>query len=423
MPPYGSRAATGADADEIGVDATGVLISRLDSNRVGGRVLDSNSETVRTPRVWLLLGEKRGDNAQIISLARAIGWDYEEKKIFMKPKWREGKPRVRARIDHIDLSQSDAFEAPWPDLIITAGRRLCSVALFIKQASQGTTRLVLIGKPRCRMKWIDLAVVGAHYVLPEDPKVVRHDLPLMYADAKALSDAADHWRPRFAEMAHPLTALMVGGRTGGLRFDLAVARELLGMTLESVASSGGSLYVTTSRRTPSPVVRMLESECREKATLHVFDPDSGPDENPYHGLLALADRFVVTTDSISMMVEVARLGRPLSLYGLESDIGPIERTLGHLGVLQPFSPRHDPIPAGGGWARMMCRLGWPSHSRDLSAIPRLLVDQGLASWLGDEPSPPIAPPLSDDALDRVTRRIRQLFESSTNSADVVGLPR
>ena len=41
-----------------------------------------------------------------------------------------------------------------------------------------------------------------------------------------------------------------------------------------------------------------------------------PIENPYQGLLALADHFVVTTDSLSMMVEVARLGRPLSLFAL-----------------------------------------------------------------------------------------------------------
>ena len=39
---------------------------------------------------------------------------------------------------------------------------------------------------------------------------------------------------------------------------------------------------------------------------------AGPigNDNPYLGLLAHGDRFVVTGDSISMLVEVARLAKP-----------------------------------------------------------------------------------------------------------------
>jgi mitochondrial fission protein ELM1 len=379
--------------------------------------LDSRSDTTPQPRVWLLVGEKRGDNAQVVSLARAIGWDYEEKMLFMKPEWREGKPRVRARLDHLDLDRSDTLEPPWPDLVITAGRRLSSVGLFIKQASQGKTRLVLIGKPRRELESIDLAVVGAHYVLAEGPNVARHDLPLMHADPATLARAAEQWRPRLSNMRRPLTALMVGGPTGGLRFDLATARELFDKTIAGVEASSGSLYITTSRRTPIEVVRMLEAQCPRDATLYVFDPDSGPAENPYHGLLALADHFVVTTDSISMMVEVARLGRALSLFALESEVGAIEGALGRLGVLRPLSPHDDPIPAGGAWARTKYRLGRPSHSRDLSAIPRLLVEQGLACWLGEPPLAPAAP-YCDDALERVAGRIRGFFDSRESRAEV-----
>jgi mitochondrial fission protein ELM1 len=389
---------------------TSMVFSGHHSVGVGEIGLDSRSEMIPPPRVWLLVGEKRGDNAQIVSLARAIGWDYEEKMLFMKPEWREGKPRVRARLDHLDLDRSDALEAPWPDLVITAGRRLSSVGLFIKQASKGKTRLVLIGKPRRELESIDLAVVGAHYVLAEGPNVARHDLPLMHADPDTLDEAAAQWRPRLADARRPLTALMVGGPTGGLRFDLATARELFDKTLAGVNASGGSLYITTSRRTPSDVVRMLEAECPSDAMLYVFDPDSGPDKNPYHGLLALADHFVVTTDSISMMVEVARLGRALSLFALESEVGAIEGALGRLGILRPLSPRVDPIPAGGAWARTRYRLGHPSHSRDLSAIPRLLVARGLACWLGEEPVAPVAP-YSDDALESVALRIRGFFDT------------
>ncbi len=375
-----------------------------------GIALDSSAEISSSPRVWLLVGEKRGDNAQVENLARAIGWDYEEKKIFVEPRWREGKPRVRPALDHVDLARSDRLEAPWPDLVITAGRRLSSVGLWIKQASQAKTRLVLIGMPRRLLESIDLAVVAAHYVLPDSPNVARHDLPLMQVDSSVLERATSQWRTRLADMPRPLTALMVGGPTGGLRFDLATARALLKQTLRGVEASDGSLYVATSRRTPSEVVEMLERARPDSARLYVFDPDSAASENPYHGLLGLADHFVVTTDSISMMVEVARLGRPLSLFPLESDIGIVEHIFESLGLIRALSPREDPIPAGGWWARMMYRLDRPRHSRDLSAIPRLLVDKGLAGWLGDDLVAPIAP-YADDDLQSLARRIRAMFES------------
>ena len=360
-----------------------------------------------SPRVWLVVGEKPGDNAQIVNLAEAVGWDFEEKKIVVRPEWVDRKPKVRPSLDHIDRGQSDVLEPPWPDLVITAGRRLSRVGLWIKRASGGRTKLVMIGKPRRLLDSVDLIVVAAHYVLPEGPNVARHDLPLMHVDPQLLESAAEQWRDRLSTGPRPLTALFVGGPTGGLRFDLEMARDLFDKTLEGVRASGGSLCIATSRRTPPEVVDMLRSECPEDASLYVFDREAGPGENPYHGLLALADHFVVTTDSVSMMVEVVRLGRAISLYPLESEVGIFERVLEAIGLVRPLSPRTDPIPAGGLRARTMYRLGKPSHTRDLSAVPRLLVEKGLAVWLGDPPKPPL--PFADDELERVAARIRALF--------------
>jgi mitochondrial fission protein ELM1 len=366
-------------------------------------------ESVGKPRVWLLLGEKRGDNAQIINLAEAVRWDYEVRRLVVGAKWVTGKPKVRARIDHLDLDRSDALEGPWPDLVITAGRRLSCVALWIKRASAGKTRLVMVGKPRRLLDEFNLIVVAKHYAISPRPNVAAHALPLMHVDPDALNAARTLWRSRLDALPRPLTALMVGGPTGGLRFDLDTARDLFERTLASVAASGGSLYITTSRRTPPDVIEMLRRECPASGCLFIFDAAASPDENPYHALLALADRFVVTTDSASMMVEVAQLGRALAIYPLESEIGFVERGLIALGLMSPLSPRSDPQPGGGLRARLFHRLGRPIHSRDLSAIPRHLVEKGFASWLGDDWVEP--PPFSDDELAHVANRIRALVES------------
>ena len=49
------------------------------------------------------------------------------------------------------------------------------------------------------------------------------------------------------------------------------------------------------------------------------------------------------------------------------------------------------------------------HSRDLSAIPRWLVERGRAVWLGDPPTVP--PPFEDEALAAIAARIRAMVEA------------
>ncbi len=67
--------------------------------------------------------------------------------------------------------------------------------------------------------------------------------------------------------------------------------------------------------------RRCRRVCRPSARLFAWGPQAG--DNPYLALLGLADRFVVTGDSISMMVEVARLGRPLAIFPLPVRKGPV----------------------------------------------------------------------------------------------------
>ncbi len=359
------------------------------------------------PRVWILLGQKPGDNAQVLNLQRAVGWPAESKRIVVLPRWEKGKPRIRPSLSHLDRGRSDPLAAPWPDVVFASGRRLACVALWIKRASGGRTRIVMVGMPRHRRGDFDLMVAASHYVTAPAPNIVVHDLPLMHVDAGRIASAAGAWAARLRDLPRPITALMIGGPTGGLRLDVPAVRELLAGTLADVARTGGSLYVTTSRRTPPDVVAWLERECPGGVRLHVFDAAAPAEENPYLALLGLAEHFVVTTDSPSMMVEVVDVGKSLALAPLACDVGRFERLLERFGWLRSFDARRDPIPAGGLLARTSHRLGLPIHSRDLSAIPRRLVERGLASWLGEPRVAPKAGAAGED-LERIVERIRRL---------------
>jgi hypothetical protein len=353
-------------------------------------------------RIWLILGDKAGDNAQVRIVADALGWPYALKQLAFRAPYVIGKPRFRSSLHHVDQARSDPLEPPWPDLVLTVGRRPSMAALWVKEQAQGRARLVVIGRPKRWLDRFDLVIAPPQFQLPRRPNVVPLALPLMRVDEAAVAAAAEAWRARCADLPRPLTALLVGGPTKPYRFDAAVAARLLDETSSVVRRDGGSLYVTTSRRTPPAVVQALEAGLPAGARLYRWD---GGDDNPYHALLGLADRFVVSGDSISMMVEVARLGKPLAIFALPETPGAL-RLRGALGrrLAAEEGPAHAVVRP---IADLLYRLRIAKYARDLSEIHRRLYAGALAVPLGAPFQPPRA--RVPDDLARAVERVRTLM--------------
>ena len=352
-------------------------------------------------RTWLMLGDKAGDNAQVRIVADALGWPYQLKELVFHTPYVLGKPRFRTSLYHVDQARSAPLEPPWPDLILTVGRRPSMAALWVKEQTRGRARLVVIGRPKRWLDRFDLVIAPPQFQLPRRANVLRLDLPLMRVDEGAIAAASGAWRERFADLPRPLIALLVGGPTKPYRFDQAVAGQL--MKSARHAAEGGSLYVTTSRRTPAEVVATLAAELPANARLYRWH-DGGA--NPYHALLGLADRFIVTGDSISMMVEVARLGRPLAIFALPEE----RRTLRWRGTLGRGLAALEDSAAGlvlGPLTDALHRLRIAKYARDLSEIHRRLYARGLAVPLGQPFLAPQTRPSDDLAC--AVERVRALM--------------
>lgn len=361
--------------------------------------IPSETESQNHPRTWLVIGDKLGDNAQVQIIADALGWPVEVRRLHFLEQYQLGKPRFAASLYHLDHERSDALEPPWPDLILTVGRRPSMAALWIREQSQDRTRLVILGRPKRWLDRFELIVSPSQYRLPRRPNVLNLELPLIRIDTERVAQGGAEWAERFASFDRPLFALLVGGETKPFVFDAEVARDLMRRTAEMVAREQGSLYVTTSRRTPEAVVAALEAALPPNALLHKWTP--GATENPYLGLLAHADRFIVTGDSVSMMIEVARLGRPLAIFPLPVRRDPITRAREGLARIL-----HDPDRPQRRLGDLLYRIGLVRYSRDLREIHRQLIRQGSAVPLG-EPFPAGGPPLQDE-LEKVVERIREV---------------
>jgi uncharacterized protein len=360
------------------------------------------ARTVAAPRTWLILGDKAGDNAQVRIIADALGWRYDVKWLVFQAPYVLGKPRFRASLYHLDQARSAPLEPPWPDLILTVGRRPSMAALWVKEQTRGRAALVVVGRPKRALDRFDLVIAPPQFQLPRRANVLRLDLPLMRVDEAAIAVAGEAWRDRLAELPRPLTALLVGGPTKPYRFDQAVAGQLIEWARRAAEAERGSLYVSTSRRTPAAVAEALAAALPAAAHLYRWH-DGGA--NPYHALLALADRFIVTGDSISMMVEVARLGKPLAIFAL-----PEERGLRWRGALGRRLAALEDGAAGliaGPLSDALHRLRIAKYGRDLAEIHRRLYARGLAVPLGQPFRRPQGQP-SDD-LARAVERVRALM--------------
>ena len=266
------------------------------------------------PRVWAIIGDKLGDNAQIRTVVAALPWPVEEKPLTFWRPFRRGKPWFLPSLYHIDKRASAALAAPWPDLVLTIGRRPAMAALWVKRQSRGRTKLAIFGPPKGFISRFDLIVVPAQYKAPDSPELLRLDLPLMPLNLAQVAAARERFRVQFDHLPKPLTAVLVGGATQPFRFDAQVAEQLVRDVLAATGGQG-TLYFTTSRRTQPAAVLALENALPGNALMYRWDATSSA-ANPYLGLLACADQFVVTGDSVSMLVEVARLGRPLAIFAL-----------------------------------------------------------------------------------------------------------
>jgi mitochondrial fission protein ELM1 len=343
-----------------------------------------------TPRIWAVLGDKTGDNAQVRAITERLPWPVETRQLVFKPRYRKGKPLFNASLRHLDHTASAALEPPWPDLIITIGRRPAMAALWIRKQSGGRTRIVIIGRPKRRLDEFDLVIASAQYRLPDAPNVVKIGLPLMRVDPERLTTARVEWAETLDALPRPLVVLLVGGATKPYRLDADTVPALVAAA-RHYAGARGTIYVSTSRRTSPQVVAALRDTLPENSRMYEVDSDA---PNPYPALLATGDVFVITGDSMSMLTEAARLGRRIAVFPL------------------PLDPR---------WSRLtrfrdvLQKLGVVGFERDLGAFHQWLYAHNRAVPAGQEPV--AAAPELDDALDRVVERVRRLVAPAVRDAD------
>lgn len=347
-------------------------------------------------RVWCLLGRKAGDNVQVRALAAELGLPTEEKRIVARPWELLVHLGPGASLAGIDQQSSSSLGPPWPDLVITAGRRNEPVARWIRHQSGEHTRLVHIGRPWAPLDCYDLIVTTPQYFLPQASNILHNELPLHRLLPADLREAGHAFRARWERLPRPWIGVLVGGDSGRFVFTPDKASKLGAACDRLARERGGSLLISDSPRTPAAAGDALVAQINAPCFCYRFG-DGG--ENPYTGFLATADEFVVTGESMSMLAEASSRGKPLHIFDMgDGDVAWWK--LGHNYRYKPLSHRFA-----------MC-FGPQRMRRDVGKIQQALVASGRANWLGQETRLPPGSANADDELVATAARVRRLLQPS-----------
>jgi uncharacterized protein len=135
-----------------------------------------------------------------------------------------------------------------------------------------------------------------------------------------------------------MVAVLLGGSNGRYQFGWEEGCELAGQLAELMDEDRVGLVVTPSRRTDPKVVDVLRTTLVPRGAW-MWD---GAGDNPYFGMLGLADAVIVTADSVSMVSEAVATRVPVMLArlpGKSSRIGAFMDAMVADGRVRDFAGR------------------------------------------------------------------------------------
>lgn len=372
-----------------------------------------------SPRIVVLREGRAGDDRQLINLAEALGRPYEVVPFRVSV----GRVLWDRVLDALNLGETmpdgQRWGPPWPDLVLASGGRAVSAAVRLRRLSGGRTKIVFVGRPWAALHRFDLVITTPQYRLPDAPNVIQNLLPLNDVPAERLAAGREALRNRVDHLPTPRIAVLLGGSNSSHRMDAETARAIARRASARAHALGGSLLVTSSRRTPAEAMDAFAEALDAPATIYRWranDPD-----NPLAGYLGLADRVMVTGESASMLAEACRTGKPVEvvalpkrvrarlltrpfggrLAGLARALAPIGHGLARAGIVVPPRDldrlharvyRHAvPADADGHAVRLTDDA---DMRRAVAGIDRLLAQHGATAYKavrqagGDVAAPP-----------------------------------
>lgn len=278
--------------------------------------------------VWVLLGQRTGDNNQLLRLAREIGLPMRTLELCYNGLYRVPPALLGASLATLTSDSRSRIRPPWPRLVLGIGNRSVPVALAIRKLAGGRARLVRLGNPRLDPSKFDLVITTPQYHVRDAPNVVR--LPVGISTAPKLEPDREEaeW---LAKLPRPHRLLLVGGDTFMWTLRPATLASAASTLKRKCVTDGGSVIAVSSSRSSKAALDCVATALQ--GSEHGLVWGRFP---RYPVLLADADEIHVTADSVAMVSDAIATGKPIGLVLPDKSLsGRLFYGLAKLGVPVP----------------------------------------------------------------------------------------
>ena len=289
-------------------------------------------------KIWIFETRLTGASNQRMAIAERLGSDIE---VLTPP----GEYEAVSPLEYLHKYLGDRFSEPsaWPDYVINTEEwpHEINLMLEIRKLSPKKTKVIHLENPKLRNLEFDLIVNATHQPLIKGSNVIRLTGVSSWITDMKLQAARAKWETRLGWMKKPLILVSIGGESEFNPYHSEYAKDLAQKVKAVAKTYGASVLIVTSRRTPPAAVETVVRELTG-IVYFLFDWNRDlPDDNPYAAGLALADYVIVTGDSLSMMSDVAAVGKPLYIHAPNGSLRPEHpRMIEDLyiqGIARPFT--------------------------------------------------------------------------------------
>jgi len=263
---------------------------------------------------WVITDGKAGMESQCIGLAEALGFEPKVKRVALRTPWKQLTPYFRFAQSLGFAKTSDALKAPWPDLMIATGRQSVAASLLVQDRAQKAGKRVIavqLQNPVISSSHFDLVVAPRHDRLTGTNVLATRGALHRITSETLLADTA-RLAPYVSKLPRPYIGVLLGGSNAAYQLDENAAARLGRQLASSAQGLGGSLLVTSSRRTGDANKTAFKKAIG--AAPNFFWEGNG--FNPYFGILGLADFLIVTCDSVNMVSEALASAKPVYVVDL-----------------------------------------------------------------------------------------------------------
>jgi len=268
-----------------------------------------------------------GTENQCVGVANALGVSAHIQQIGLNQPWRLLSP-------WLGYESASTFtpklSPPWPDLLLVSGRKSIAAARYIKKHNPETFT-VFIQNPKTNCEQFDLVAAPFHDNIQGDNIIVTDAAPNKINN-DVLGSEKRLFAPIFEKLTLPRLAVLIGGNSKTHKLTREKTIKLSNRLKE--LSQHYSLMVTTSRRTGAENNSILKNTLIGE-NIYFYD---GNGSNPYLGMLAWAEKIIVTNDSVSMLSDAGTTGKPVYTIDLDGSSTRFDRLYTHLSDLKIIRP-------------------------------------------------------------------------------------